>query len=208
MKLLSNGFFKNYFVDIDYNEEIQFTEFDMEDEINVLCYNYNFNINDLRDLVAVDENGKIIKNILKDHFITDDEYETIALNYYILYSRKKDEFVVSLCIYDLDLENKELSDFLWKFQKEINIVINTDEEKKYFREKLDNCCQYWSYEDIEDFYSKEYDYYILQEIKEYLVDKRVVIQEIKKVAEKGEWVDENELYNMILDTVRNIKGAF
>jgi hypothetical protein len=154
LKLLSNGFFKKNYFSLDYHEDIEFTEFNNTDEINAMVDDYSFNINDLKDLEAV--NGD---NILKEHFITDDEYEGFAVNYYVLYSRQKDKFTFVISIYDFDSADKELVNFIEKFGRQISIEINTDEEIKEFRRKFDCICKHFGYEDLADFYIEEFDTY-------------------------------------------------
>ena len=157
--LLSNGFFikdvykgRKYNVEIDINEEAQFDEVENDDTFNVVVNEYNFDINDLADLKAV--NGK---NILKDYEISKEEYMYIAENHYIEYSQSKDLLKVLVIIDDYDkFANKDLVNFIEKFGRCIEIIINTKEEKELFMKKLDNYFIDWGYEDTKDFIKEEY----------------------------------------------------
>ena len=110
LQLLSNGFFKKHKIDLDFNEEIMFDEFENNDTINLVCNNYDFSINDLKKL----KSKNFEKNILK-RGISKNEYNNIFLNYYVEYSREKDEFKIIINIYDYNAVNKEFEDFLNSF---------------------------------------------------------------------------------------------
>lgn len=156
--LLSNGFFtkdvykgRKYNVEIDYNEEAQFDEIENDDTFNVMVDEYNFDINDLADLKAVNGN-----NILKEYEVDKEEYMYIAENHYIEYCQSKDLLKVIITIYDYDkFANKDLVNFIEKFGRCIEIIINTKEEKDLFMKKLDNYFVDLGYEDTKDFIKKE-----------------------------------------------------
>lgn len=161
--LLSNGFFsKNVYkgrknnIEIDYNEEAMFNEFYNNDSFNVMVDKYNFDINDLAELKA--ENGE---NILKDFYIDKEDYEFLAENHYIEYSRTDDILKVTITIYDFeDCMNKDLLAFLEKFGRTIEIIVNTQEERDIIFKKLDDYFRNYGYENMQDFLEIEYDEYI------------------------------------------------
>ena len=111
MEILSNGFFKNHHIEIDYYEEHNYH--DWESVVDFYCDEYNF---DLRDF-----------NIEKHNRLEDEGYYA---NYYILYNYKTKDIEVLITIYeDFGTENELDTEYV--------IKINTEEEKKIFKDKLD-----------------------------------------------------------------------
>lgn len=153
-KVESNGFFKNHILDIDYAEDIEFNDFEKDDSINVMVDNYDFSINDLKDLKSI---GKLKRNPLLDHYITEEEYEQLAVNYYIVYNRQSDLLKVVISIYDFDFAYDEIVLFLMTFDRQIDIIINTKEEHDLIIGKLDDYCRHLGYKDLKDFFEKECD---------------------------------------------------
>lgn len=153
-KVESNGFFKNHILDIDYAEDIEFNDFEKDDSINVMVDNYDFSINDLKDLKSI---GKLKRNPLLDHYITEEEYEQLAVNYYIVYNRQSDLLKVVISIYDFDFADDEIVLFLMTFDRQIDIIINTKEEHDLIIGKLDDYCRHLGYKDLKDFFEKECD---------------------------------------------------
>lgn len=155
LRLLSSGFFKEGVnkISIDYNEEAVFDEFENDDTFNVMVDDYSFGINDLAKLKAI--NGK---NILNEYHITDKQYMYFAENHYVEYSRANDMLKVIINIYDFDnCIDKDLLAFLEKFGRNIEIIINTEEERNIIFKQLDDYFKYNGYEDMQDFLVKEYD---------------------------------------------------
>lgn len=155
LKLVSNGFFKNRILDIDYHEDIEFNESERNDSINVMVDNYDFDMNDLKDLQTVD----IARNPFKDHFVTEEEYNSLAVNYYINYDRQKDLLSVIISVYDFDFADDEIVLFLNKFERQIEIIISTKEEHDLIIKKFDDYCNFLGYKDLKDFFKKECDEY-------------------------------------------------
>lgn len=157
LKLLSNGFFKNgkKNVGIDYNEDIIFNEFETNDSINLMVGNYNFDINDLKVLQLADDTFE--KNPFTQRCITKEEYDTLAVNYYIDYDRQNDLLKIVISIYDFDYADDEIILFLNEFDRQVDIIINTQEEKDIIMKKINDYCIYCGYNDLEDFFKKEYD---------------------------------------------------
>lgn len=199
MKLFSNGFF----VDRDiYMNTCEDTEFEYigqnKDETRVPVSNFFFSLNDLRDLEGI--------NFLKQHYITDEEYDSIALNCFVVYKRDMkaytDELIFRICIYNGANTSEQLYKFLEKLNFQIDIVINTEQERNKFFDLLNDYFNVFGFDNIEEYIekaSKSNDEY--NSNNDYLVDKRDVLYAIKKVADKGTWADYNEFYNEILQAI-------
>ena len=157
LKLLSNGFFKNgkNNIGIDYKEDIEFNEFETNDSINLMVDDYNFDMNDLKVLQLADDTFE--KNPFTQHCITKEEYDTLAINYYIYYDRQNDLLKIVISIYDFDYADDEIILFLNGFNRQVDIIINTQEEKDIIMKKINDYCVYCGYNSLEDFFKKEYD---------------------------------------------------
>lgn len=147
LKLLSNGFFKNHKLGIDYLEDFDFTD---DEVFNVVVDYYDFNINDLQNLVTIKG-----LNVLGKHFITDDEYDNLAVNHYIEYNVASDELKVIISIYDFDNINENVEKFISSFGREVQIIINTEEERSIIFDMLNKYFIHCDYNGLEDFINKE-----------------------------------------------------
>lgn len=136
MKILSNGFFDNRIIDIDLNEDLDFS--DLEEKANFMVWESYDLINDL-DIFK----GKI------------DETQDIAINYYVEFD-KKGNFYFTISFYDFD-ENyvdKDIMNKIREIEQEICIVINTNKEKIIFNNAVLSALQKLGYNSIKEVFEK------------------------------------------------------